>query len=114
MNEYTNMDLMSEVVESTVFGGLGNNWEPYSLSRDFVFGMMTMYLNLNWNGEESNCLITHIKAIEAVEEFMLSADTQDLLIEEYQAYTHNVQLLGSIRRELEKFMDDCLQELNNF
>lgn len=114
MNEYTNMDLMGEIVEAIVFGDLGVHWESLYLSKDFVSGMITMYVNLNWNRDNSSYIITHIKAIDTVEEFMLEEDTQDLLIEEYQARTHNLQLLDRIRRKLEEFMDDCLQELNNF
>lgn len=114
MNEYTNMDLMGDIVGAIVFGYLGDHWESLYLSKDFVSGMITMYINLNWDKDDSSYIITYIKAIDTVEEFMLGYNTQDFLIEEYQAYTHNLQLLGRIRCELEEFMDDCLQELNNF
>jgi hypothetical protein len=108
------MDLMGEIVGAIVFGDLGDHWESLYLSKDFVYGMITMYVNLNWDKDDSSYIITHIKAIDTVKEFMLGANTQDFLIEEYQAHTHNLQLLDRIRRKLEEFMDDCLQELNNF
>lgn len=109
------METMNATAETIINDGL-ENWESCagdSVTKDFIYGMIYMYMHLNWDRDDSSFIISFINAIDIIEWRVIN-DYIPCSIEESRTHAHNVQLLGNIRRELEEFMDDCLQELDNF
>jgi hypothetical protein len=126
MNEYTNMDLIVEVVDTIILGGLedyeanvdGKFYMPcYTHTYPYLTGLYEMYMRLRAGNDNSDYIITAINFIELIKD-----DAYNYYERKYNDPEVNPQLaarclatqqsiLCETRDKLYKFLEKCEQEL---
>lgn len=126
MNEYTNMDLIVEVVDTIILGGLedyeanvdGKFYMPcYTHTYPYLIGLYEMYMRLRAGNDNSDYIITAINFIELLKDDAYNAYENECNDPEVnpqlaaRCLATQQSILCETRDKLYKFLNDCEQEL---
>ncbi len=102
-----------EAVDSIIYESLEEckNCIDESWTREYVFGMIDMYLYLNWDNSQETIVVAVINAINTIEWKTINYLPANPSFEEAELASWQVQLLGKIRREIESLLETYEQEL---
>ena len=106
--EYTNYDVMYEVIDTIIYSYCENN--PH------LQGMIDMYLMLNWDNDSGTYGITVINAINILIK-KLNDECRAIPLEEiddwYEGYHNRMTIYQNMRRKISDFLEEVVNELIN-
>lgn len=102
------MEFTKEAISSMIYDNLEDWWiltdRTNIHTKGYVIGMIDMYMNLNWDEDDSSLVITFINAIDTVEWHIIDNSPREVR-------NHNCQILCDVRHKLEVMLDAYAQEL---